>query len=487
MFSESGLLFLIFLPILSGTLLLVQPKNFSPRFFKSICLALSLLPLILLSNIWNTTLDITTSIPWWPSQGLALELRLDPLAFIFILLTVIIIPYSILAFPSSTQGAARFYPLTLILEGLLIGLFLSQNLLLFTIFWESTLLPLFFIIALWTDPNQSRSSTPHPSHALRFLLYMLAGSILMISAVAALYVNGNTLSISELTQKAESLPYASWICLIFILAFAVKTPLVPFHGWLPPTYVAAPTAGSILLAGILSKAGIYGFLRIVITLFPTLFYKEWALPFLLLAIIGCLYGALVAWRQNSLKHLFAYSSLSQVNLILAGLFTMGYTSHSGAIFQSFNHGITITALFILYAWISSRIPTDKVSTEGAALSKTCPQLGWLALFFALSAIALPGTHSFVGELLIFSGLYNQLPWLMLLLGTIIIFSALYQLNWIRQIFFVGPTDQTAATQEDLTQKEFLLALPLIALTILLGIYPHLLLAPIKLFTEAGTS
>ncbi len=349
------------------------------------------------------------------------------------------------------------------LEGLLIGFFTARDLAVFTVFWEAMLLPLYFIINLWGGPLRQKAS-------LKFLIYMIAGSVLMIAAVLALYfANDNkTFNIDELTGLSTAIPYMPFICAAFLLAFSVKTPLFPFHAWLPDAYYEAPAAGTILLSAILSKAGIYGFLRIGMEIFPS-FMLEWS-PFLLgLAVVGVFYGGLAAWMQKDYKRLIAYSSFSHVNFILAGVFVWSQTAHSGAILQAFNHGITISALFLVSYWLQQRIGTTNIGdVQGQA--KYLPKLCWLTLFFVLSSVALPGTNNFVGELMILLGLFGVDPRLAAFLTLSVILSVIYMLRWMQKVYFENPTPASELLI-DIKSKELLISLPLVLLILWVGIYP----------------
>lgn len=311
---------------------------------------------------------------------------------------------------------------------------------------------------------------------------MIAGSALMVAATLALYFasisGGNgTFNLENLAQIAEKAPYAPWLAAIFLLAFAVKTPLFPFHAWLPDAYCQAPTAGTILLAGLLSKAGIYGILRVSLGLFPS-YIEAWSPLLLGLAIAGVLYGGLAAWAETDYKRLIAYSSFSHVNFILAGLFIFSATAHSGAILQALNHGITITGLFLVSGWLEERLGTTSISAISGA-AKALPILCWVTLIFVLSNVALPGMNNFIGELMILLGLFTLSPWLAALLGLSVILSVIYMLRWMQKVYF-----QTFNLSErgftDIHAKEIALAIPLIALIFWVGIYPAPLIHMITL-------
>jgi NADH-quinone oxidoreductase subunit M len=293
-------------------------------------------------------------------------------------------------------------------------------------------------------------------------------------------VGGKTFNLDQLSRIAESVPYSGAIFAIFVLAFAVKTPLFPFHGWLPETYYEASPTGTILLSALLSKAGIYGILRVGMELFPHLI-KEWG-PFLLgFAIAGVLYGGLAAWMQKDYKRLVAYSSFSHVNFILAGLFVWNQTAHSGAILQALNHGITITALFLMVAWLSERIGTTLIGPY-QGLAKYLPKLCWLTLFFVLASVALPGTNNFAGELLILFGVFQVDRWMAVFLALTVILSALYMLRWMQKVYF-EEASPFQASWIDIQSKDVFIVFPLIFMILWIGIYPSVVLKQTQLAAE----
>lgn len=442
------MIWLFLIPLLSA--LIVALIRSKPLAF---LLSLAPLGLLLLGNLTPETYA------WFPPLSIVFDLKTDPLSLIFLYLTALVVPICILI------SKPEFYSLILALQGLLIGFFSAQDLVFFTIFWEAMLLPLYFLINLGNKPERQRAS-------LKFLLYMFAGSVLMVASVLALYLEHGTFDLSKLKTLAEATPHVGWVFGIFALAFAVKTPLFPFHAWLPDTYDQAPTPGTILLSALLSKAGIYGFLRIGLGLFPTQM-AVYSLPLISLAIVGVLFGALAAYQQTNFKRLLAYSSFSHVNFILAGIFTGNETAIQGAVFQAFNHGIIITGLFLVSGWLENRLnSTSLFSASG--LAKFYPRLCWLTFIFILASIALPGTSGFIGEVLILYGLFSQSKVLGLLLATSVVLSAAYMLRWMQNTYFQVPTPPPLNTS-DIGIKNILISLPLIALIFWLGFYPASLL------------
>lgn len=443
---------------------------------------LSLIPLLLLISGHESWLGSTLKFDWIPPLSIFFHLHVDSLSLLFLYLTALIIPISLFAIPSKELPHPHtFYALIFLLQAFLNGFFMARDLALFVLFWEAMLLPLYFIITSW-------GGTHRQSAAIKFLIYMIAGSALLVAAALALYFNptaaGHTFDLDLLQNHAEQIPHAPWVFAIFLLAFAVKTPLFPFHGWLPDAYCQAPAAGTILLAAILSKAGVYGILRIGMELFPT-WMREWN-PYLLgLAMTGVIYGALAAWRQEDFKRLIAYSSFSHVNFVLAGLFILDSTAFTGGILQALNHGITIAALFLVAWWLEKRIGTTSLHQEGG-LAKTFPWLCWLTLFFVLSSVALPGMNNFIGEFFILFGLFASHPWLAALLGSTMILSVIYMLRWM-EITYFGTETFLPIAWKDIGKKELLMALPLVLLILAIGIYPMPLINLIAPTAEKLTS
>lgn len=459
------LIWLFVIPLVMTGLIFVFPFK---RHLKTFAVVMSFIPLAILLINHANWIGSSVEYQWLPVLGVQFSLRVDGLSLIFLYLVAIIIPVSLLSVRSQVLVHPKtFYGLVLFLQALLIGFFTTRDLVLFAIFWEAMLLPLYFLINIWGGPERKMAS-------LKFLIYMIAGSTLMIAAILALFLVSGTFDLDKLASFAS--PYAPWIFAVFILAFSVKTPLFPFHAWLPDAYYEASVPGTILLSAILSKAGIYGFLRIGIGLFPT-FMQEWSPLLLGLAIAGVLYGGLAAWMQQDFKRLIAYSSFSHVNFILAGVFVWNEVAHSGAILQAFNHGITIAALFLVAGWLEERLRSTSIE-QANGLARWMPQLCWLTLVFVLSSVALPGTNNFIGEIMIFFGLFGQNPWLTALLGLTVILSVIYMLHWMQKMYFETPSLRQDAWQ-DIRWRELAIALPLVAIIFWVGIYPAPLLKQIE--------
>lgn len=473
-----NLMWLFLIPFVTA-LLLFTLSVVSGKNLKRLAIGCSLIPLALLLYASSSWIGTEVNKAWLPALSVRFHLSVDSLSLLFLYLTAVIIPISLLVVREDLAFPHVFYGLVLVLQGLLIGFFTARDLAVFTLFWEAMLLPLYFLINLWGGTKRQKA-------AIKFLIYMIAGSALMIAAVLFLYFTAasttgeGTFNLDALTQIAEKAPHAAWLGAIFLLAFAVKTPLFPFHAWLPDTYYEASTTGTILLSAILSKAGIYGILRIGLEFFPTLI-QDWSSWLLGLAIAGVFYGGVAAWRQTDFKRLIAYSSFSHVNFILVGLFIWNQTAQGGAILQALNHAVTITGLFLVAGWLEDRVgTTSMVPISGVA--KFLPQLCWLTLIFVLSSVALPGTNNFIGELMILFGLFGPHPWVAGFLGLSIILSVMYMLRWMQKVYF-GESSPFQHTWVDITKKQLAIALPLVGLIFWMGIYPLPVLKQVQPATE----
>lgn len=462
----SVLMWLFIVPLIASLIVLCA-SFFSQKGLKQFAFALSLIPLALLLYHHASLAGLSVNYAWIPPLSIHFFLQVDPISLVFLYLTAILVPISILVVEETPLSSTHvFYSLILLLQGLLIGFFMARDLALFTILWEAMLLPLYFIINMWGGERRQYA-------ALKFLIYMIAGSALMVAAVLLLYIaaaktGSATFDIDQLQHIAAGAPYAGWILAIFLLAFAVKTPLFPFHAWLPDAYCQAPLSGTILLSALLSKAGIYGIIRVGMELFPKLF-QEWSPTLLVLAIIGVFYGGLAAWRQHDFKRLIAYSSFSHVNFILAGLFIWHQPAQSGAVLQALNHSVTIAGLFLVAGWLERRLQSTSMHHAGG-LATYWPVLCWLSLCFVLSSVALPGTNNFIGELMILFGLFGENPWLAAVLGLSMILSVIYMLRYMQNIYF-GSAVNPQPRLPDIGVKELLIAAPLIALILWIGLYP----------------
>ena len=421
-------------------------------------------------------LHLTLTLPWIQVAGwnISYALGVDGLSILLVLLTTFLTPISILSTWSAVEERVKDFMLFfLLLEVGMLGVFLAQDLFLFYIFWEFSLVPMYFLIGIWGGPRRIYA-------AIKFFLYTMAGSILMLLAILWLGVHQGTFSVPDLLAKG-GIPanIQIWLFIAFAAAFAIKVPMWPLHSWLPDAHVEAPTAGSIILAGVMLKMGTYGFLRFNIPLFPDATVK--AAPWIaLLAVIGIIYGAAVSYAQKDIKKLVAYSSVSHLGFVMLGLFALNAQGVEGGILQMINHGLSTGALFLLVGMIYEQTHTREFSVYGG-LWKIMPVLGAFMLITALSSMGLPGLNGFVGEFTILLGAYGSKaigsPWFAGIAALGVIMAAVYILYMFQKIF-LGPEGSIVEEVKkhghalrDLTWREIVTAVPLLVFIFWIGLYP----------------
>ncbi|MEO8578645.1 MAG: NADH-quinone oxidoreductase subunit M [Gemmatimonadales bacterium] len=418
---------------------------------------------------WQAPFDIG----WIPTWGVRFTLGLDGIALMMVLLTTFIMPLTVLGSWTSIRTKTRsYYALLLILTTGMLGVFLARDLFLFYVMWDMMLIPMYFIIGIWGGERRIYAS-------LKFLIYTMLPGLLMLVAIIYLGLHARTaggtpdFSYDRLLAVGSSLPERTtlWLFAAFFLAFAVKVPMFPFHTWLPDAHVEAPTAGSVILAGIMLKMGTFGFLRFALPLFPgAAMNPTIRMIILILAVIGIIYGALVAMVQPDFKKLVAYSSVSHLGFVMLGIFALTLQSVQGALMVMINHGISTGALFLLVGIIYERKHSRMIDSYGG-IARVVPMFAAILTFVSLSSIGLPGTNGFVGEFLVLLGAFRTYPVLAVISTTGVIFAAAYLLWAIQRILF-NPLDKPEnATLTDLSRRELALMAPLIAAIIWLGIYP----------------
>lgn len=486
---------LIFLPAL-GALLIGFIRKERENAIKLTAILISLvvfffaLGLFLTYDPAGSGMQFEEHASWISELGISYHIGLDGISLFLVLLTTLIVPILLLAPWEAIKTRVKLFSMMiLILETAVIGVFVSLDLILFYIFWEAMLIPMYFIIGIWGGARGSYA-------AIKFFLYTMTTSVLMLVAIIALYFlsDPHTFNLVELSQSA--IPISSQLLLFgaFVAAFAVKIPLWPFHSWLPDAYSEAPTSGTILLSALMSKAGLYGLLRFGLTLFPNAL-TEYAPYLLVLAVIGVIYGALVAWAQKDLKRLIAYSSISHLSLVAIGIlaFTMAEStgggffggaqqllyergseiSLAGAILQMVNHGIIIAALFLALAILWDRFGRRGIDDFGG-LAKHMPRFMVLFLIAMLGSVALPGTSGFVGEFLILLGAFmTKYQTYAIIAATIAILSAVYMLWMTRKVFHGPVNEELVPKMKDLSGRESWTLVPLVVLILVMGIFPNL--------------
>lgn len=412
---------------------------------------------------------------WIPALGASYHVGIDGLSLLLVLLTTFLVVLAILSSWSAVSKHLKGYLIgMLLLEAGIIGVFVSLDLLLFYVFWEVTLIPMYLLIGVWGGERRVYA-------AVKFFLYTMAGSVLMLVAILFLYLQGGaaTFNLTVLADVARQQPPGTqlWLFLAFFVAFAIKVPLFPFHTWLPDAHTEAPTAGSVILAGVLLKMGVYGLLRFVFPFFPQVVLD--AAPYVsVVALIGILYGALVALVQPDVKRLVAYSSVAHLGFVILGVFALTPQGLAGGVLQMINHGLSTGALFLLVGMIYERRHTRQIAELGG-LWRAMPIYSVLFLIVTLSSIGLPGTNGFVGEFLILLGAFAGQR-VFGVLGTLgIVLAAVYML-WMYQRVFFGAGDKPGHDGiADLNAREIITLAPLIALILLIGWYPAPFLARIQ--------
>jgi NADH-quinone oxidoreductase subunit M len=432
-----------------------------------------LLSLLMLAqfNAQEPGLQLVVRAPWiqiGSQWNIDYHLGVDGLSVLLILLTTFLTPISIASTWTAVEERVKeFMIFFLLLEVGMVGVFVAQDLFLFYIFWEFTLVPMYFLIGIWGGPRKIYA-------AIKFFLYTMAGSILMLLAIVWLGLNQGTFSVPELMAKGVPAE-AQWLLFwAFAAAFAIKVPIWPLHSWLPDAHVEAPTAGSVILAGVLLKLGTYGFVRFNLGLFPQAAIK--AAPIMaVLAVIGIIYGAIVSYAQTDAKKLVAYSSVSHLGFVMLGLFALNPQGIQGAILQMINHGLSTGALFLLVGVIYERRHTRELSEFGG-LWKVMPLYGALMLIVALSSMGLPGLNGFVGEFAILLGAFGSEAlgsyWYAALAAAGVILAAIYML-WMFQKMFLGEvTNEKNKSLKDLNKREIAILIPLLILIFWIGLYPQ---------------
>lgn len=405
----------------------------------------------------------------WIGYGIQYHIGIDGISLFLVLLTAFLMPIVILSSWNSIQKKVKEYHIFLLLLTTgIIGVFVSLNLFLFYVFWEAMLIPMYFLIGIWGGKRKIYAT-------LKFVIFTMFGSLLMLVAIFALYsifykaAGTYSFNIFEYYQLALNPNVQVWLFLAFGLAFAIKVPMFPFHTWLPDAHVEAPTAGSVILAGVLLKMGTYGFLRFALPLFPDA--AEKFIPYLaVLSVIGIIYGALMALIQKDIKSLVAYSSVSHMGLIMLAVFALNMESIEGAIYQMLNHGLSTGALFLCVGILYERAHTRLIKDYGG-VSRQMPVFAVFFLICLLSSVGLPGLNGFVGEVLCLFGIFQSSKLLAVLGVSTIILGAAYLL-WMYQRVMQGPLENKKILNfKDLTKREIGFLAPIILLMFFMGIYP----------------
>jgi NADH-quinone oxidoreductase subunit M len=475
---------LVVLPLAGAALLLfVRDDERHAPMARNVALAVSVLVFAETLLLWSRfnaasgDFQFVERHAWIPSFGISYFVGVDGISLLLLVLTGFLTPLALLGSWESIQKKTRaFCIVVLVLESAMIGVFISLDLFLFYVFWDAMLIPMYFLIGIWGYERRVYA-------AVKFILYTMGGSVLMLLAIlglAALH-NAKTGSYSFDLLQIYSLGIApqqqGWLFLAFVLAFAIKVPLFPFHTWLPDAHVEAPTAGSVILAGVLLKMGTYGLVRFAFPLFPDA-AATFAPVLAVLAVVGIVYGALVAMVQPDMKKLVAYSSVSHLGFVVLGICAMNTQGVQGAVYQMLSHGVSTGGLFLIVGMLSDRRHTRLISEYGG-LKKVMPHLVAAFLLITLASIGLPGLNGFVGEFLILLGAFRWSPAFAAVAATGVILSATYML-WMFQRVNYGPvTNPKNQGLRDLSTREWTVLVPIVAVAILMGVLPNLFLRPIE--------
>ncbi len=476
LYFENILSLILGLPLVGTVILLLIPSS-NKSLLRSIALNFSCLTFVLSLVLWVFFNKSTASFQyvekffWIPILNLNFPIGVDGISLFFILLTTLLIPICLLASWDSIQFDLKKYLIAfLIMEFFLIGVFCVLDLLLFYIFFESVLIPMFLIIGIWGSRERKIRA------AYFFFLYTLLGSVLMLLSVLYIYYQVGTTDYEVLLTFSFSPLEQKIMWFAFFASFATKVPMVPVHLWLPEAHVEAPTAGSVILAGVLLKLGTYGFIRFSFPLFPEacFFFSPFVYA---MSVVGIVYTSLTAIRQSDFKRIIAYTSVAHMNLVMVGLFSFNVIGLEGAILQSLSHGFVASALFLIIGVVYDRHHTRMVKYYGG-LVHTMPIYIFIFLFFTMANIGLPGTGSFVGELLILTGSFKANTTVTFLSATGMILGGCYSLWLFNRIAYGNLKTQYFKNYLDINKREFLIFFPLILGTLVMGVYPNIFLSSI---------
>ena len=474
MFGFGILTGVTFLPLVGVAFLLTQKgdDDASLRNIRWATLATTLTTFALSLFIWSEFDPTSAAFQFveqknWLGSGLVYKMGVDGFSMPFVLLTTFLMPFAILASWDSVQKRVKEYMIAfLVLETLMIGVFCALDLVLFYLFFEGGLIPMFLIIGIWGGKRRVYAS-------FKFFLYTLVGSLLMLVAILAMYGQVGTTDITVLLKSDFPKEMQTWLWLAFFASFAVKMPMWPVVTWLPDAHVEAPTAGSVILAAILLKMGGYGFIRFSLPMFPDA-STHFAPLIYALSVIAIVYTSLVALVQEDIKKLIAYSSVAHMGYVTMGLFTLNAQGMQGAIFQMISHGFVSGALFLCVGVIYDRMHTREIAAYGGLVNRM-PIYAFVFMLFTMANVGLPGTTGFIGEFLSLTGAFQANSWVALIATSGVIFSAAYALYLYRRVIFGVLEKASLMTITDLTPREIAIFAPLVLITIYYGVQPQAIL------------
>ena len=423
------------------------------------------LSIVLVADFDTTTAEFqfVEFVPWLPEHNIGYHLGVDGISIFFLILTTFLIPICILASWEAIATRVREFMIAfLVMETLIVGVFCSLDFVMFYIFFEGQLIPMFLIIGIWGGARRVYS-------AFKFFLYTLVGSVLFLLAILFMYLDAGTTDIPTLLMHEFAPAVQTWLWLALFASFAVKLPMWPFHTWLPDAHVEAPTAGSVILAGILLKMGGYGFLRFSLPMLPDA--SAYFVPFIYsLSVVAIIYTSLVALMQQDMKKLIAYSSVAHMGIVTIGIFTFTGQGIEGGIIQMLSHGIVSAALFLCVGVVYDRTHTREIADYGGLVHRM-PIYAFVLMVFTLAAIGLPGTSGFVGEFMVLVGAFQSNTWVAMLALTGVILGAAYMLWLYRRVIFGELTKENLKSITDLNWREVGIFAPLVSLALVLGLYP----------------
>jgi NADH-quinone oxidoreductase subunit M len=467
LFAEHLLSVMIAIPFMGIAIIaFIHDQEWIRRVALGCTLVVCSLSLVLLNGFDFSTqgMQFVERVAWMPTFKIQYAVGVDGISLLLVLLTTLLCPFCVLcSWKSITTRVRSFMAMILLVEGAMLVVFTALDLFLFFMLWEVTMIPMYFMIILWGGPQRIAAG-------IKFVLYSLSGSLLLLLAILGLYVEGGkTFDVLALAEQSYSPEAQFWIFLAFFLAFAFKLPMLPFHTWLPDAHSEAPTAGSVLLAGVLLKMGGYGFLRFCLPMFPEA--SVTFAPFILwLSVAGILYGGYMALAQSDLKKLVAYSSISHMGFVTLGIFVFNNYGIQGAILQMVNHGITTGALFLAVGQLYDRTHSRSIQDYGG-LQKTMPRFVALFCLFSVASFGLPGTCNFIGEFLVLVGAsFESYVMVLLSMGGIVL-AAGYMLWMLQRVVLGQPQTPTISQLSDLSIRELVTVIPLAILILWIGLYP----------------
>jgi NADH-quinone oxidoreductase subunit M len=455
-----------FVPLLGAAAILLKPSANNARWIAlGTTIAVFALSLVMWANFdnSNTGFQMVEKLNWL-GGGISYHMGVDGISMLFVVLTAGLMPFCIVASWKNVETRVAEYMIAfLVLETMMIGVFCALDLVLFYVLFEGGLIPMFLIIGIWGGKRRVYAS-------FKFFLYTFIGSVLMLLAIMSMYWYAGTTDIDTLINGVH-FPAAmqTWLWLAFFASFAVKMPMWPVHTWLPDAHVEAPTAGSVILAGIMLKMGGYGFLRFSLPMFPSATEMFAPLVFAT-SVIAIIYTSLVALAQEDMKKLIAYSSVAHMGFVTMGIFTLNHQGIEGGIFQMLSHGVVSGALFLCVGVVYDRVHTREIAAYGGLVNRM-PLYAACFMVFTMANVGLPGTSGFIGEFLTMLGAYVHNSWIAIFAATGVILSAAYALYLYRRIIYGALVKPSLKTIQDLTPREIALLAPLVVITILLGIYP----------------